>query len=337
MGKRIATAMLTIALTLAPAASAWAAGEITVIYGGGQAVARTLELDGQAYELSDWSAAGAADAATKTFEKAQEQTVAAADYTGDAAAAFPATLMIDEEGFKGEIPLASATAAAGKSHENRTDYEVVDTFTNLTQKELDALPEQRTVEAGGRKLTLKKLDVDAERMPSDPETAIYEGSVTYGIHEGTEVAEEYTLTAVYRGDLTRAADTGTVTAVYKPTTTAAVADATSAKRAREEQEAARQAQSEQQAAAQQAATAQQSESSIPLAVVGGALVALLAIGVAWTVGRKLGIVNEQEAAEGDEVASEGAADPATPANDEPGVLEMVEAEADERQEETWLE
>lgn len=133
---------------------------------------------------------------------------------------FDAVMEIAEEGFSGAIPLVNAKAEVSASHPERSDYEETVEFSYITKAELDALPDERTATVAGSQLTLSKLDVKADRVPSDPGTEIYSGQAVYGVHEQRDVADEYRLTATYAGEVTRDASPGTVVAVYEPVASA---------------------------------------------------------------------------------------------------------------------
>ncbi|MBQ3329061.1 MAG: hypothetical protein IJG88_03820 [Eggerthellaceae bacterium] len=208
---------LAVALALACASPPGAAyaDQLVRTYAAGEAVPSELELNGEEYSLVSWEPGGGQDAATRSFERTSQTTLSAGDYDGDPAAHFGAAMAIDEDGFSGSIPLVSATAEVSQSHPERNDYEETVEFSYITKAELDALPTTRKATVAGQSFTLSRLDVKADRVPSDPGTEIYSGSAVYGIHEGFDVADEYRLTATYAGELSRPASSGTVVAVYE--------------------------------------------------------------------------------------------------------------------------
>ncbi|MBQ9041399.1 MAG: hypothetical protein IJ111_01125 [Eggerthellaceae bacterium] len=208
---------LAVALAISCAASPGAAyaDQLVRTYAAGEAVPSELELNGEEYALVSWEPGGGQDAAARSFERTSRMTLSAGDYDGDPAAHFDATMAINEEGFSGSIPLVNAKAEVSQSHPERNDYEETVVFSYITKAELDALPATRNATVAGRSFTLSKLDVKADRVPSDPGIEIYSGSAVYGIHEGFDVADEYRLTATYAGELSRPASSGTVVAVYE--------------------------------------------------------------------------------------------------------------------------
>lgn len=215
--RRCGGAALAVALAIACAAPPGAAyaDQLVRTYSAGEAVPSELELNGEEYALVSWEPGGGLDAATRSFERTSRKTLSAGDYGGSPAAYFDAAMPIDEEGFSGSIPLVSAKAEVSQSHPERNDYEETVEFSYITKAELDALPATRNATVAGQSLTLSRLDVKADRVPSDPGTEIYSGSAVYGIHEGFDVADEYRLTATYAGELSRQASSGTVVAVYE--------------------------------------------------------------------------------------------------------------------------
>lgn len=215
--RRFGGAALAVALAIACAASPGAAyaEQLVRTYAAGEAVPSELELNGEEYSLVSWEPGGGWDAATRAFERTSRTTLSAGDYDGDPVSHFDAAMTIDEDGFSGSIPLVSAKAEVSQSHPERNDYEETVEFSYITKSELDALPATRNATVAGQSFTLSKLDVKADRVPSDPGTEIYSGSAVYGIHEGFDVADEYRLTATYAGELSRPASAGTVVAVYE--------------------------------------------------------------------------------------------------------------------------
>ena len=215
--RRRGSVALAVALALACASSPGVAyaEQLVRTYAAGEAVPNELELNGEEYSLVSWEPGGGLDAATRSFERTSRKTLSAGDYDGNPAAYFDAAMPIDEEGFSGSIPLVSAKAEVSQSHPERNDYEETVEFSYITKAELDALPATRKATVAGQSFTLSRLDVKADRVPSDPGTEIYSGSAVYGIHEGFDVADEYRLTATYAGELSRPASSGTVVAVYE--------------------------------------------------------------------------------------------------------------------------
>lgn len=206
---------LAIALACAAPPGAAHADQLVRTYSAGEAVPSELELNGEDYALVSWEPGAGLDTATRSFERTSSKTLPAADYGGEPASHFDGAMAIDEEGFAGAIPLVSARAEVSRSHPERSDYEEAVEFSYITKAELEALPATRRVTVAGRELTLSKLDVKADRVPSDPGIEIYSGAAVYGIHEGFDVPDEYRLTATYAGELSRGPSPATVVATYE--------------------------------------------------------------------------------------------------------------------------
>lgn len=186
------------------------AESLTKTYADGQEIPTTIEEGPHTYKLQSWSKSGGANPQSKTFTFTDTKTLSAEEFTGEARDAFPQTHEIDEEGYKGEIPLIEASARVSEEKEVGEIQTLTKTFSYLSQAELDAYPE--SIEDNGKLYT--RTEFTFNRMPSDINTFIYEGSATYTFDNRSTEPKTYALIATYEGSLSITGSVAVIQATY---------------------------------------------------------------------------------------------------------------------------
>lgn len=209
--KALLAAALAATLALAAPATAFA-DQIVKRFSPQESIPTTIVEDGVSYELATTMTARIEPEGTeqtKECSATRSISVAAADYNGDPASYLPATVSASEDGFAGEISLVGTDVKTLYSVESQTITRR-ETFRDLTQAEVDAIPDTKeyTAPVADRPgatgpVTFERVVLDVK--PSQVSPGLFFVQAFYQGVGQTATVEGYEIHGSYSGELSKAA------------------------------------------------------------------------------------------------------------------------------------